>query len=422
MTAMPTIVDDAFVQPADDRKLHKRRAIVIGSLGYSLVNFRLDLMRRFQENGYEVLALAAEIDPATAQILDRHGIRHREIPMQRTGTNPFQDLKTLRALVSELRSEKPDIVLTYTMKPIIYGSLAARIVGVGACFAMFTGLGYAFMEDAPRGRRRLVRDISIRLHRPALKRIKAAFCYNAADRRDIRRFRMIGDATPLYDVPGSGVDTVRFAPKPIPQDKMRFLFVGRLLRSKGLEVLAAAAALLRAEDLEFDVQVLGPRDSNPDAISDAQLADWQARGLLTYAGETDDVVPFLQSCGVFVLPTQLREGIPRSILEAMSCGRAVITTDAPGCGENVAHDECGLVVPRGDAASLATAMRRFIQTPELAVSMGKAARARVCLHNDVHAVNGRLMRLMGIEDPLHAEFKPDIVEHKFRGEVECVST
>ncbi|SDK91562.1 glycosyltransferase family 4 protein [Aliiruegeria lutimaris] len=384
----------AGIQPAPARQ---RRVVIIGSLGYSLVNFRLDLMRRFQANGYDVLALAAEIDPDTAEILDSNGISHRELPMERTGTNPAQDLKSLWALVRELRAARPDIVIAYTMKPIVYGCLAARIASVPARYALFTGLGYAFMDPKPKGRRRLVRDISIGLHRLALRGIDGAFCYNSADRNDIRRFKLIPADVMLHDIPGSGVDTSRFAPTPVPAGPVRFLFVGRLLRSKGLAVLAQAAEKLKSEGLEFEIDILGPKDSNPDRIHDSELEAWQSAGLMRYLGSSDDVVPYLQRCSVFVLPTYLREGIPRSILEAMSCGRAVITTDSPGCGEMIEDGVSGLVVPRGDATALADAMRRFVLKPDLAETFGTAARSHVCRTNDVHLVNARLMQCMSIE-------------------------
>ncbi len=375
-----------------------RKAVVIGSLGYSLVNFRLNLMRRLQANGFEVTAIAAEMDSATIRDLEANGILWREIPMQRTGTNPFSDVATLRALLSALRQLGPDLVISYTMKPILYGSLAAYFARVPGRFALFTGLGYAFMEDAPDERRRRVRNIAILLHRAMLSRLTGAFCYNAADRADIRRFRLIPDNVPLWDVAGSGVDTDAFAPANAPDGPVRFLFVGRLLRSKGLPVLAEAARILRRQGRAPNIDVVGPTDSNPDAIDRDEVAGWEAEGLIRWHGATRDVRPYLAASHVFVLPTELREGVPRSILEAMSCGRAVITTDGPGCAETVVDGETGIVVGRGDAADLAAAMARLMDAPELAARMGAAGRSRACERHDVHRINGRLLSLMGVEE------------------------
>ncbi|MCK0143101.1 glycosyltransferase family 4 protein [Aliiroseovarius sp. F20344] len=374
-----------------------RKAVVLGSLGWSLVNFRLDLIRRLAQNGYDVLATAADIDDETAQTLRDNGVRPCPIPMDRTGTNPVRDLKTLWALVHFFRKEKPELVISYTMKPNIYGSLAAQIAGVPHRYALFTGLGYSFMEENPTGRRKRVRDLSILLHRIALRRIHGAFCYNSADRRDIRRFHLIPDHVALHDVPGSGVDTKRYTASPVPEGRVRFLFVGRLLRSKGLLTLGKAAEILRAQGHECDIDILGPADSNPDAIDPDLFAEWQASGLVNWLGETRDVRPYLAKCSVFVLPTELREGVPRSILEAMSSGRAVITTDAPGCGEATQDGVSGMVFPQGDADALAQTMKKFIEDPSLAVTMGKAAREHACRKYDVHLVNSILMQNMGVE-------------------------
>ncbi|WP_424940509.1 glycosyltransferase family 4 protein [Aliiroseovarius sp. S253] len=379
-----------------------KKAVVLGSLGWSLVNFRLDLIRRLAANGYEVLAAAADIDDETARTLRENGVRPCPIPMDRTGTNPVRDLKTLSALVRFFRKEKPELVISYTMKPNIYGSLAAQIAGVPHRYALFTGLGYSFMEENPTGRRKRVRDLSILLHRAALRRIHGAFCYNSADRRDIRRFHLIPDRVPLHDVPGSGVDTRRYTTTPIPEGRVKFLFIGRLLRSKGLLTLGKAAEILRAQGHECDIDILGPADSNPDAIDPDLFAEWQTSGLVNWLGETRDVRPYLAKCSVFVLPTELREGVPRSILEAMSSGRAVITTDAPGCGEATQDGVSGLVFPQGDADALAQTMKKFIEDPSLAVTMGKAARDHACRTFDVHLVNSILMQHMGVE-PLDPE-------------------
>jgi glycosyltransferase involved in cell wall biosynthesis len=376
-----------------------RKVVVIGSLAWSLVNFRLDLMRRMIAMGHSVVAVAPDIDETTCSLLEAAGIVCRSVPMDRTGLNPLRDLTSMWALLNLLRDERPDVVLAYTMKPIVYGCLAARLAGVPAIHALFTGLGYAFTEDRPKGRRRAVRALVVQVHRLTLGGITAAFCYNAQERRDIRHFRLIPPQTPLHDLPGSGVDTTRFTPTPVPEGAVRFLFVGRLLRSKGLAVLAEAAALLQAQGRSVLIDVLGPQDSNPDAVDAATLDDWQARGLVRLLGATRDVAPYFRDCSVFVLPTLLREGVPRTILEAMASGRAVITSDAPGCGETIADGVTGLVVPRGDAAALAQAMARFLDDPGLARRLGAAARVQACVQHDVHRINRMLLTHMGLEIP-----------------------
>lgn len=374
--------------------------LVIASLAWSLVNFRLDLMRRMIANGHRVLAAAPDFETETETALRAAGIEPLTVPMQRTGLNPLSDLQTLRALRKLIRDRRPDLILPYTMKPIVWGSLAARQEGNIRCHPLFTGLGYAFSEPDPTGKRRLVRRIAIGLHRYALSQIRLGFYYNDADLADLRRFGMIPDSARMVPVPGSGVDTERFAPAPLPKGVPVFLFVARMLRSKGVEDLIEAARILRREGREFRLELLGPTDSNPDAIDAATLQAFGKAGDAFWHGSTRDVRPYLANAHVLVLPTRLREGVPRTILEAMSCGRAIITTDAPGCGETVGDGEGGFVVPMGDVAALATAMRRFLDHPELVAGMGAQARTRVCQRNDVHLVNRLLLTEMALESDL----------------------
>jgi glycosyltransferase involved in cell wall biosynthesis len=371
--------------------------LLIAGLAWSLVNFRLDLMRRMVANGHRVLAAAPDFDPETEAALRAAGIEPLDVPMQRTGLNPISDLQALSALRKLIRDRRPDVVVPYTMKPIIWGSLAARLEGNVRCHPLFTGLGYAFSEPQPQGKRRLVRRIAIGLHRRALRAVRLGFYYNAADLSDLRRFRMIPEEARMVAIPGTGADTDRFAPSPLPDGQPVFLFIARMLRSKGIEDLVAAARILRAEGRDFRLELLGPTDSNPDAIDTATLDGWQAGDELIWHGATRDVRPYLAGAHVLVLPTRLREGVPRTILEAMACGRAVITTDAPGCGETVGDGDGGFVVPVGDVAALAAAMRRFLDQPQLAADMGAQARIRVCANNDVHLVNRLLLTEMGLE-------------------------
>ncbi|MFV0292174.1 MAG: glycosyltransferase family 4 protein [Paracoccus sp. (in: a-proteobacteria)] len=374
-----------------------KSVLLISGLDWSLVNFRLELMRRIQAGGYHVLATAPEFEPQIEAMLRAEGIEPVIVPMNRTGLNPVQDTRTLSAIRHLIRDRQPDIILPYTMKPIIWGSMAARMEGHRRCYPLFTGLGYAFSEVDPRGKRRLVRRISIELHRYALRNMQLGFYYNAADLHDLLRFRMIPSHARMVALPGSGADTNLFLPSPMPEGLPVFLFVGRMLRSKGISDLREAARMLRAEGYDFRLELLGPVDSNPDAIDPETLKQWQDAGEITYHGATRDVRPYLADCHVFVLPTRLREGIPRTILEAMSCARPVITTDAPGCGETVGDKEGGLVVPVGDVPALAAAMRRFLTEPWLAARLGMQARNRVQRNNDIHLINRLILTEIGLE-------------------------
>jgi glycosyltransferase involved in cell wall biosynthesis len=387
---MTTKAGDGSSSPA-------KKIVVIAGLGWSLVNFRIELIRRMVANGHDVLALAPEFDDETLAQLTALGIRTKRILLDRTGTNPIRDIGTVWSIFRVLRAERPDVVLAYTMKPIVYGGLAARLAGVRQVFALFTGLGYAFMDGHSDAKRRLIRLVTVVLHRLSLRRINGAFCYNEQERRDLRGYRLIPEHVPLIMVPGSGVDTSWFTPTPPVLSPARFLFIGRMLKSKGVGILMEAQRRLRDQGVRAEVHLVGPFDSNPDAVTAQDVRAWEDAGLAVYHGESRDVRPHLAASTVFVLPTFLREGIPRTILEAMASGRAIITTDAPGCGSTIIDGETGFVVPAGRAEPLVTVMRRFVENPQLAVTMGLAARQRACEIYDVRHVNALLLRAMRLE-------------------------
>ena len=197
-------------------------------------------------------------------------------------------------------------------------------------------------------------------------------------------------------VPGSGIDTRRFTAAPVPAGPPVFLLVARLLGNKGLNEFVAAARAVRARHPGVRCQLLGPVDINPAAITPAQLAAWQAEGAIEYLGETRDVAPYFAASSVFVLPTWYREGLPRTILEAMATGRAVITSDAPGCRDAVTDGWNGLLVPPRDSAALTAAMQRFVDDPGLAATMGGRSRERAEAVYDVRKVNRLLLTTMGL--------------------------
>ncbi|WP_216646426.1 MULTISPECIES: glycosyltransferase family 4 protein [unclassified Roseivivax] len=363
----------------------------------SLTNFRLELLRRMVDLGHEVRAFAPDITPETARELQSIGVSHHEIPMSRAGINPREDMTTLRVLTDELRSFRPDVVLPYTMKPIIYGNIAARRAGVKRRYALFTGLGYAFSEEAPTGKRALVRFLAIWLYRRALKNLDLGFVYNPVEEADIRRFGLVPPDVALLQVPGSGVDLSRYENCPQPDGPVRFLMIARLLKSKGIDIYVEAARILRDRGIMAEVTLLGPLDANPDSYRPCDVEAWQAENILTYLGATDDVRPFIKAASVIVLPAIHREGMPRTVLEGMSMGRAVITTDVPGCAHSIIDGEDGFIVPAGDAVALADAMQRLATEQGLAAAMGTSGRQRAEQVFDVHIVNKTLLTAMGLE-------------------------
>jgi glycosyltransferase involved in cell wall biosynthesis len=366
------------------------KIVVVASLAFSLVNFRKRLLADMVACGHEVLACAPEDDRDVACELEAMGVAYQVMPMARVGLNPFADLRTLWWLIRLLQVERPGLVLAYTQKPIVYAGIASRIARVPRYFAMVSGLGLAFGEDGGRWLRRIV----ALLYRVALKRAEAIFVFNADDRGEMLRHRMIRDDAPVVRVPGSGVDLGHYTFAPVPGGPLRFLMIARLLHSKGLSEYVEAARRLRGDHPEARFALLGPLDPSPAGVDAAEVEAWRREGAINYLGEARDVRPYLAASSVFVLPSWYREGLPRTILEAMATGRAVITTDMPGCREPIEEGINGYIVPPRDTDALAEAMRRFLDRPELAAEMGLRARETATDHFSVERVNDILLSTM----------------------------
>lgn len=363
--------------------------IVAGGLAESLLNFRGPLLQALRQRGWRVVAMAPD-DGQTGERLRQLGIEFRPISLARAGMNPLADIRTVWQFWRAFRELRPQACLFYTIKPVIYGSLAARVAGVPRYLSMITGLGYAFTGGS--GRRALVQNLVQALYRLALRHNRRVIFQNPDDLQLFLDRRLVRDADQCRRVYGSGVDLQHYAPAPLPPAPV-FLLVGRLLADKGVREFASAAAQLKTEFPQARFQLVGWIDSNPSAISQQELDTWVASGHIEYLGRLSDVRPALQQCSVYVLPSY-REGTPRSVLEAMAMGRPVITTDAPGCRETVRHGHNGLLVPVADAAALTLAMRQLLQTPELRLQMGSAGLAMARELYDVHKVNAAIIDLV----------------------------
>ncbi|WP_419813920.1 glycosyltransferase family 4 protein [Glacieibacterium sp.] len=378
-----------------------KKVVVVASLAWSLINFRGQLLSDMVAAGHDVVAVAPEDDPEVARELAARGVRYRVVPMRRASISIASDIRTLMALYGLFRAERPDLVLAYTQKPIVYAGLAARMAGIPRFVAMISGLGHVFSDGGGRAQA-VLRGLVSQLYRQALTGVATVFVFNSDDRAELLKHRIITADVPVVQVPGSGIDTRRFVAAPLPAGAPVFLLVARLLRNKGLYEFVEAARRIRANHPEVRCQLLGPRDPNPAGITAAELASWQAEGVIEYLGETRDVVPFFAGASVFVLPTWYREGLPRTILEAMASGRAVITSLAPGCRDAVEDGANGWLVPVRDTAALTAAMQRFVDDPQLIVAMGARSRMLAEARYDVRIVNHLLLSTMNLLPPAPA--------------------
>lgn len=372
------------------------KILILSSFAFSLINFRGKLIEAMVRQGHEVIACAPDADADVERQLMAIGARYCRTAMSRTGSNPLSDLRTLLRYAGLIRRERPDVVLAYTQKPIIYGGIAARLFGKARFYALMSGLGYVFSPAAKN--RPVLRFIVARLYRLAVAKAHSIFVFNADDRHELISQGIVASDASVVQVPGSGIDLAHFAAAPLPKGPVVFLMIARLMRDKGVHEYAAAARNLKQRYPEASFRLLGRLDTeNPTGLSEKVLDIWRREQVIEYFPETRDVRPLLVESTVFVLPSYYREGLPRTLLEAMAIGRALITTDLPGCRDPVREGRNGLLVPPRDADALSDAMEQFLIDPSLAAAMGESSRYFAEEIFDVHKVNRRLMQVMGID-------------------------
>jgi glycosyltransferase involved in cell wall biosynthesis len=359
------------------------KVLFIAGNARSLIANRGDLITELRRRGHEVAALVPSYD--FLEEIENLSIPYEMINLKRMSMNPWYDLRYCVELVKKIRRFAPDVVFSYTVKPVIYGTIAARRAGVRRITSMITGLGYLYTAGSIK--QLFARHIAELLYRFALRRNDAVFFQNPDDKSLFHKKGFFRPTQVTVLVNGSGVNLDRFQAVPVPEGPPRFLLIARLLEDKGIAEYVEAAARVKAAHPEAKFQVLGPHDPNlPRAIPLHQIEAWKAQGHVDFHPGVKDVRPHLANCSVYVLPSY-REGTPRTVLEAMAMGRPVITTDAPGCRETVISGVNGFLVKVHDIADLAEAMRRFAGALDLIPRMGRASRDLAELKYDVNKVN-----------------------------------
>jgi len=367
-----------------------------------VLNFRGKLLESIAKLGYEVHVLAPDLEAHSEdhKKLLSSGYFIHSIPMQPTGTNPITDIKTLIVTYRLLREIKPDFILSYTIKPVIYGTLAAWLARVPKRYALLPGLGYAFTQVEQVEKHTTFQKLVHGMYKQALSKTTKVFFQNPDDLNLFKKLNLLKPNAPTVVVNGSGVDIADFNVLSFPRNQLgdiqpSFLLIARLLKDKGIIEYVEAAKTVKDQHPSAEFHLVGWIDKNPAAISQAQLDKWVAAGVINYWGKLDDVRPAIAASSIYVLPSY-REGTSRSVLEAMAMGRPVITTDAPGCRETVIEGHNGYLVPVKAVDELVTAMENFIVNPKLITTMGKAARKLAEDKYDVHIVNQIMLEEMGL--------------------------
>jgi glycosyltransferase involved in cell wall biosynthesis len=371
------------------------KIMIIGGAGRSLINFRGELIDEWLRLGYEVAALAAPPTDEIVQKLVNKGVEFRPIPLERDTINPFKDFKAFKKIFRVIKEEKPDYLFAYTVKPVIYASIAGGFIPGTKIFSMITGLGYAFAGHSLK--QRILNRLLKFLYKYALKKNETVFFQNPDDIELFKKWKLITIDQKSIVVDGSGVNINHFYYSQVKRKEIiAFLFIGRMLKSKGIFDYVQAAELIKSNYDNVTFTLVGPTSNGPDGICRSHLKRWVENGLVIYHDWTSDVRPYIDNCSVFVLPSFYREGVPRSVLEAMSMGRPIITTDAPGCRETVEEGKNGFLIPIRDSEALAAVMERFILNPDLIEEMGNESRRIVEEKFDVHKVNLEILRGMNL--------------------------
>lgn len=351
--------------------MSRRLMFVVNNPAF-FMSHRVPVALAAQQAGYDV-HVATMDGPAVADI-QALGMTHHAIPMTRSGKHLLQELGTLLALVRLFRRVRPDVVHLVTIKPVLYGGIAARIARVPGMVAAISGLGFVFLSNSLK--MRMVRAVVARLYRVALGHPNSRVIFQNANDRDLLKSLGAVRDEQVVMIRGAGVDLDAYRASPeSPAPPVVVTMVARLLRDKGVREFVEAAAMLRARGVPVTMQLVGGLDAgNPASATQQEVDAWQRDGAVQALGERSDIAELYAASHIAVLPSY-REGLPKSLIEAAACGRAVVTTDVPGCRDAIEPGQTGLLVPVRDAQSLADAIARLAEDAALRQRMGAAGRA-----------------------------------------------
>lgn len=380
--------------------------VIVASFAESLRLFRFHLIRDLVQRGCRVVALAPSPSTEVRAALAEIGAEVRSIPMARRSLSPLDDAKTLVALIRQFSALRPDVILAYTIKPILYASLAARTVRSARVYAMVEGLGYSFAPTEGAGGK--LKAVIRRALKFAIRTNSGMIFLNEDDRAEFRRRSLLPDGMQNMVVAGTGIDLKFFAPVALPAEPV-FLMVSRLLKSKGVPEYLEAARQLRSKGYDARFVLIGWPEQGPDAVSRTEVDACVREGTVEYRQPVDDIRPVLAAARFFVLPSH-REGLSRTIMEAMAMGRPVITTDVPGCRQLVNTGVNGVLVEPRAPEALADAMEALLENPQVVEQYGAAGRSRAEVEFDVRVVNQQLLRFMNISQAHREPVVSKVVE------------
>lgn len=372
----PDVMDGkqkSVAAPAEPRPgTEPRRLLFVVNVDWFFLSHRLVLARAARDAGFHVTVAAR--DTGRGDEIRREGLDFVPLRLSRDGTHIGAEIAAVQSLASLYGRLRPDIAHHVTIKPVLYGSLAARLHPRMAVVNAISGLGYVFSTQG----RRMVRTAARTAYRLALSGSRTRTIFQNPEDRDEFVGKRLVDESRTVLIRGSGVDPSRFIPAPEPAAEPVVMLASRMLWEKGVGEFVEAARALAARGVRARFVLVGRADrDNPTGVPEAQLHEWQSEGVVEWWGERSDMPQVLSQATVVALPSFYKEGLPKILLEAAAAGRPIVATDIPGCREIVLPDHNGLLIPPRDAEALAAAVERLLADPELRARMAMAGRALV---------------------------------------------
>ena len=380
------------------------KVVVFSSTSRSLIGFRGQLINKLISLGMEVHVFSPDFQEDILLILNEMGVIVHTVPLERTKISLYSDFQTLLKVTLVLKNIQPNYILSYTIKPVIYGSIAAKIAGVKNIYSLITGLGYAFISlEHPNHKVTNLQKVVFNLYKMALFCSNKVIFQNSDDAELFEKMNLV-NSKKINIVNGSGVDLSHYnydltiLEEYAPEQPIKFLMLGRIIGDKGIrEYIAAATELKKKYGTKVIFQLGGGLDTNPTAIQQKELDEWVSTGVIEYLGKLKDVRPPITNSHVFILPSY-REGTSRSILEAMSIGRPIVTTNVAGCRQLVEVGRNGYLAEAKSVQSLVDAIEKMINvSSKKLIQMGIYSRKIVEDKYDVHKVNEHMLTIMDIK-------------------------
>ncbi|WP_201582643.1 glycosyltransferase family 4 protein [Psychrobacter jeotgali] len=374
------------------------KLVIIGTVASSFFGFRADFIKALLEKNYTVYAFTSEYSNEDLQKIEALGAIPVTYRLNRGGINPLADIKATYELSKKIKDIAPNMVFSYFSKPVIFGTLAAKLARVPKITGMLEGLGYTFTEQPNQVNKKtqIIKKAQVLLYKIALPQLDKIIFLNPDDPRDlldkynikVKKVEVLG---------GIGLNLTEYPYSNTYPSTPTFIFVARLLAEKGIHDYLAAAKIVKHNYPETKFIVLGTIDKEAlGALTPAQLQEFTKQNIVEYPGHVDNVSEWIASSSVFVLPSYYREGVPRSTQEAMAMGRAVITTDVPGCRETVVDGINGFLIEKWNPRALAEKMTYFIENPKAIKEMGYESNKMAQEKFDAEKVNKRLLNILGL--------------------------